>query len=145
MRLFDLWFEYADPSIRIRTFRDIMKGLLGGKTRVCSRTGTCTNMISVDAEGDVVPCGRYHCYPETKYGNLRHESLQSMLSSEKRENMKRQIKDAQEQCRHCRWFSLCNSGCPFLKYAVYGAWKAPYVHCRSRMKLYSHIQEVLSS
>jgi len=144
VRLFDLWFEHADPSIRIRTFKDGIKGQLGGHVNVCSWKGGCLTHISLDPNGNIFPCGRYHCYPETSFGNLNQSSLAEIMESSKTKTIHRLIAEGQKECVGCKWYKICNSGCPFLKYAINGHWGGRYIHCRSRQALFTHIRERIS-
>lgn len=144
IKIFNLWFQHADPTIKIRTFKDGIKGQLGGKVNVCSWKGGCLSHISLDPAGNIFPCGRYHCYPETSFGNLNLNSFAEIMDGEKTCNIHRQIADGQKECSECRWYPICNSGCPFLKYAINGHWGGKFVHCGSRQALFSHIRQQIS-
>lgn len=145
IKMFDLWFDYADPSIKIRTFRDGIKGQLGGKVNICSWKGGCLNHISVDPMGNIFPCGRYHCFPETNFGNLNDFSISEILEGLKTRCIHQAISDGQKECVGCRWYSICHSGCPFLKYAINGHWGGHFVHCHSRQKLFAHIRKRITT
>jgi len=139
IRLFDLWFEHGDPNIKIRTFRDTIKGQLGGKVNICSWKAGCLQHISFDSWGNAFPCARYHCYPDTKTGNIVDQSFLEIMSSEKTKWVHNGIASGQERCKECKWNSICGSGCPFLKYALHGDWNGSYVHCQSRQALFNHV------
>jgi uncharacterized protein len=139
IRMFDLWFNHGDPNIKIRTFRDAIKGQLGGKVNVCSWKAGCLQHISFDPEGNAFPCARYHCYPETKTGNISNQSFSEIMASAKTKWVHEGISLGQQKCQNCEWNSICSSGCPFLKYALHGSWNGPYVHCQSRQALFRHI------
>lgn len=129
---FDLWYNHGDPSIKIRTFRDAIKGLLGGKVNICSWKEGCLQHISFDANGQAFPCARYHCYQETSMGDLNNHTLNTIMQSQKSKWVHDGIAYGQNQCRSCDWNHICGSGCPFLKYALHGKWDAPFIHCKSR-------------
>lgn len=140
IRLFDLWFDYKDPRIKIRTFRDAIKGQMGGRVNICSWKAGCLQHISFDASGSAFPCARYHCYPETKMGNIEQQSFAEIMESATTKVVHEGIAHGQESCKDCKWNSICGSGCPFLKYALHGSWDSPYVHCKSRQALFAHVR-----
>jgi len=141
IRLFDLWFAHGDPDIRVRTFRDAIKSQIGGHVSVCSWKAGCAEHLSFDASGNAFPCSRYHCYPETCMGNIHAMSLQDILHTPTAQWVVQGIQAGQARCDGCKWKKNCGSGCPFLKYALNGAWDSPYVHCRTRQALFEHIRE----
>ncbi|MFH1235999.1 MAG: radical SAM protein [Parcubacteria group bacterium] len=145
VRSFDLWFDHGDPNIRIRTFRETIKGMIGARNGVCSWNGSCLNNISIAQDGRVFPCSRYHSYPEMTYGTLGPNTLEELMTSPSTISTREGIARAQDQCPDCRWFPICHSGCPFLRYAIAGTWDAPYVHCSSRQALFAHIEKRITS
>lgn len=140
IKLFDLWFDYGDPNIKIRTFRDAIKGQIGGKVNVCSWKAGCLQHISFDASGNAFPCARYHCYLETKMGNINKQTFSEIMTTPETQKVHTGIAEGQAKCRGCKWNHMCGSGCPFLKYALYGSWNGPYVHCDSRKALFEHVK-----
>lgn len=141
IKLFDLWFDHADPAIKIRTFKDGIKGQLGGRVNVCSWKGGCLTHVSLDPDGNVFPCGRYHCYPETSFGSLNNLSFSGIMDGAKTRSIHAQIAEGQKECAECCWYPICHSGCPFLKYAVNGHWGGSSIHCQSRKVLFSYIRK----
>lgn len=80
-RLFDFWFNHGDPNIRIRTFKDVIKGLIGGRVNICPWKDGCLQHISFDASGNAFPCARYHCYPETRLGNIHQHTFPGIMET----------------------------------------------------------------
>lgn len=141
IRFFDLWFDHGDPNIRVRTFRDAIKGQLGGRVNVCSWKAGCVQHISFDASGNAFPCARYHSYPETCMGNIGELSFSDIMATPVARWVREGIATGQSQCRNCKWQPICGSGCPFLKYALSGNWEGHYVHCKSRQALFEHVRK----
>ena len=141
IKFFDLWFDHGDPGIQIRTFRDAVKGQMGGHVNICSWKAGCLQHISFDARGNAYPCARYHCYPETRMGNIEEMSFSEIMMTPTTQWVHQGIKSGQDKCKGCEWNPICGSGCPFLKYALHGHWDGPYVHCRSRQALFAHVRE----
>lgn len=141
IHLFNLWFDHGNPNIKIRTFRDTIKGLIGGHVNICSWKAGCLQHISFDASGNAFPCARYHCYPETRFGNINQQAFAEIMESPTTKWVHRGIADGQEKCKGCKWNPICGSGCPFLKYALHGTWNGHYVHCQSRQALFEHVKK----
>jgi len=141
IRFFDLWFDHGDPNIRIRSFRDAIKGQIGGKVNICSWKTGCVQHISFDASGNAYPCARYHCYPETRMGNIREMTFSDIMTTSVAAWVHQGIQTGQDRCRDCQWNAICGSGCPFLKYALHGHWGGTYVHCQSRQALFEHVRK----
>lgn len=139
IRLFDLWFDHGDPNIKIRTFRDVIKGQLGGRVNVCSWKAGCFQHISFDSSGNAFPCARYHCYPETKMGNIMDQSFSEIMMSDRTQWVHEGIITGQQKCTSCKWNPICGAGCPFLKYALHGDWNGSFVHCQPRQTLFRHV------
>lgn len=139
-RFFDLWFDHGDPKIKIRTFRDAIKGQLGGRVNICSWKAGCLQHISFDSQGSAFPCARYHSYPETAMGNINTMTFAEIMGTAKTRWIHEGIASGQSKCGKCQWAGVCGSGCPFLKYALHGTWDGPFVHCQSRQALFRHVR-----
>ncbi len=139
--LFDLWFDYGDPNIRVRTFRDAIKGQIGGHVNLCSWKAGCFQHFSFDSSGNAYPCARYHCYPETVLGNINEQDFVEIIEGTAIKHIHQSIGKGQDKCESCKWYSMCHSGCPFLKYALYGTWEGPYIHCQFRQAFFAHVKE----
>jgi len=140
-RLFDLWLNFEEPKIRIRTFRDAIKGQIGGNVNLCSWKSGCSQHFSFDSLGNAYLCARYHCYPETILGNINKQQFSDIMSSPTIDRIHQSIMDGQDRCMSCEWYQMCHSGCPFLKYALHGTWSAPYVHCQFRQVFFQHVKK----
>jgi len=67
----------------------------------------CDGLISVAANGDVLPCASY----DESVGNLLREDVQTIWRSRRA----RQHRDkflAHPECRECEDFAVCNGACP---------------------------------
>ena len=139
--LFDLWFNHGDPNIRIRTFRDSIKGQIGGHVNLCSWKAGCFQHLSFDSLGNAYPCARYHCYPETILGNINRQDFVEIMEGAAIKRIHQNIEKGQDKCKFCKWYDMCHSGCPFLKYALHGTWEGSYVHCQFRQLFLAHVKK----
>ncbi|MCP3983499.1 MAG: radical SAM protein [bacterium] len=82
-------------------FNSVARGL-GNKG--CS---ACDGLISVAANGDVLPCASY----DESVGNLlRQEATEIWQSAQARRHRNKFL--AHPQCRECEQFQICNGACP---------------------------------
>ena len=82
-------------------FNSVVHGL-GNKG--CS---ACDGLISIGANGDVLPCASY----DDSVGNLLRQDFSEIWQSAKARNY-RDKNLAHPQCRDCDNFSICNGACP---------------------------------
>jgi radical SAM protein with 4Fe4S-binding SPASM domain len=82
-------------------FNSIVHGL-GNKG--CS---ACDGLLSVGANGDVLPCASY----DDSVGNLLAQDFSEIWRSEKA-TMYRQKQSAHDYCQNCEHFAICNGACP---------------------------------
>ena len=139
IRMFDRWWEHDDPTIRIRTFQDILRDELGGTTRVCSWRGNCSWIVSLNESGRVYPCARFHGFNDIALGELGTATLPDILKSPRAIELRQSMARGQEECLDCRWLRVCGGGCPFARYATGGTFSAPYAFCKMRQRLFEHI------
>ena len=143
IRLFDYWFDKDNPDIKIRTFRTMLKSLVGGSPSICSWKSGCLTFISFDIDGNAYLCAKFHVYPETSYGNIMEKSLNDMIENPRVKTMHREIVEAQKSCSDCRWLRGCGGGCSFIKYAFHKKFNAPFEHCGIRSSLFEHIERAV--
>jgi radical SAM protein with 4Fe4S-binding SPASM domain len=99
-RRHDVEFMWYSPT-PMCLFNPIVHGL-GNKG--CS---ACDGLLSVGANGDVIPCASY----DESVGNLLKADVLEVWQSE-RANLFRDKFLAHSQCRSCEYFQICNGACP---------------------------------
>ncbi len=83
---------------------------------------TCLNyLLTIDCHGDVFGCcdafiRRRGTDSEFCLGNIHTKSLQRILSGSKARSLECELRNRKESCRECKYFPLCNGGCPVFKY-----------------------------
>ncbi len=96
----DVEFMWYSPT-PMCLFNPVVAGL-GNKG--CS---ACDGLISVGANGDVIPCASY----DTSVGNLLREDARAVWNST-RARFFRNKQLAHPECRSCDNFHICNGACP---------------------------------
>ena len=62
---FDIWWNNDDPKMDIRSLKNLLYSVIGGRPSNCAFNGNCSNFIAFDADGSVYPCGRLLDLSET--------------------------------------------------------------------------------
>ena len=138
--LFDVWF-YDKPAIKLDPFDDMIASLLTNKAFGCNYSESCqSSFISIGPQGDIYPCGRFDGNGEFYLGNINTDDLTEVLTSERREWLRRRIERV-EECQPCEYRQICNSGCMHNAYMQTGNIDTRDYYCASYKILFSHIQK----
>ena len=118
-RLFDLWFDDIEKGkqISIRDFDNYVMRAAGRLTEICTMRGVCGCYFTVEADGNVYPCD-FYVSPEWKMGNLADKSLFELQGSETAKRFIEESKLHPDECKNCRWYGFCGSGCRRLRNGV---------------------------
>lgn len=112
-KLFDLWYDDWTKGCyhSIRLFEDYVNILLGhldGTT--CATCGQCGSYLVVEGDGSVYPCD-FFVLDRWRMGKLGEHTLKDMLGSQQAKAFIQWGSNKPEECKSCRWRSLCNGGC----------------------------------
>lgn len=141
IQLFDLWLEKDDPSIYIKTFRVLLRFLMGGNAGDCAfEYSKCNQFAAIDEKGDVYVCNRFMKRDIAYLGNILNHNLKDIISSEKAKNLYHQIASIKKECRVCEWLMCCGGGCAFQRWIHTGRFDAGFPECELRKKLFSYIK-----
>lgn len=140
--IFDLWFMNPGENIIVDPCAEILGFfILGNSTLRCPFTSKCAfHFISINPDGDVLPCGGYDDLPEFSYGNIFERSLGEILRSPSRLDLERRGLELPEKCFDCPYFSLCNGGCPLEALSFYGDRKRETSLCGEYREIFEHIE-----
>lgn len=111
-RIFDQWIETDVGSYFIQLFDAVLANMVGAFPGVCIYARRCGHAGVMEANGDVYACDHF-VFPEYKLGNIRTDTLVSMMLSEKQMKFGRDKHDTlPRQCLRCNYVDLCNGECP---------------------------------
>ncbi len=140
-QLFDLWLAKDDTAIHIKTFRVLLRFLLGGNAGDCAfEYNKCNQFAAIDEKGDVYVCNRFMKREIAYLGNILEHNLREIVLSEKAKNLYHQIACVKEECRSCEWLMCCGGGCAFQRWVHTGRFDAGFPECELRKKLFSYIK-----
>lgn len=109
--VFDHLVTLDDPDIHIRTIEGFIKNLLGGNSGLCSQTGNCTNLITIDHNGDIYPCDRF-IEPQFYFGNIMQTPLDELWDeSDGAIRFRKLVSNQRIKCNSCSYAPVCRGGC----------------------------------
>lgn len=113
-RLFDLWmddFSGLEPGTSVRLFESLFYTYIGHPSPECTLLDECGTYVVVEHTGDVYSCD-FFVHPAWHLGNVEDANLLEMLNGEKQCLFGRKKANLPDECKRCRWLSLCKGGCP---------------------------------
>ncbi|MEI8704691.1 darobactin maturation radical SAM/SPASM protein DarE [Pseudoalteromonas sp. B62] len=115
-RIYSVWHEGYQDKVRIRMFENFI-AVLSDSTKslsACYWAGNCSQeIITIEPNGDVSPCDKYVGDSGSIYGSLLKSDLASLLenSLHNQTSVEEEV-EANVRMNQCKWFSICNGGCP---------------------------------
>ncbi|MFW6189348.1 MAG: anaerobic sulfatase maturase [Planctomycetota bacterium] len=140
--VFDAWVENDDPSYYIRRVDNWLHQFFGLPPECCEYREDCSNLITIEWNGDVYPCD-FFVEPRYRMGNVLEDTLEHMLKGP----VFREFVDAAEQvpdmCGDCRWLEVCHAGC-FRHRQKLGiaSQQKPYL-CEAKKRIFDHVFSTL--
>ena len=142
--LFDIWVQDPKGDIEVRLLANVVEMIIGGPPTLCSHSANCEHYVSVEANGDVYPCGRFSNVAEMKLGNVRESSLAQMLARPEHDLFNEMNLAARTDCSLCEWFACCNADCAAHRYDVEAGPHRSYF-CESHRSLFEHVAEYVEA
>lgn len=120
IEIFEAWKILNNPSIKVRIIDNFLQGLLGGKIEVCTFARNCGHHLLVEINGDVFICGRNANDEKFHIGNITHEKISNIITSQIFQEMVERMRSISETCKKCKWLNLCKGGCNYYKMLLGG-------------------------
>lgn len=149
--LFDYWKHLPNkdrPTIKIiddiiASFR-FEAGLTDSCSPVlCEFAGKCGNALAILPNGDVFPCECLINLPRFKLGNMKYDSLQSIIDSKAFSNFTETFNKISDKCYSCDWFKICGGGCFHRRLPECNGGKGRDYFCSGRKALFKYINNEL--
>jgi uncharacterized protein len=110
--LYDEWVKQDVGEVFVQLFDATLANWVGAAPGICSMSGKCGHAAVMEFNGDVYSCDHF-VYPEYRLGNIRQQTLTSLMYSEKQRAFGRIKTDTlPRQCKECRFQFACNGECP---------------------------------
>ena len=138
--LYDEWVKQDVGEIFVQTFDATLANWVGEVPGVCSLSAMCGHAAAMEFNGDVYSCDHF-VFPEFRLGNIRQQSLTSLMYGERQKAFSRMKHDAlPRQCRECRYLFACHGECPKNRFATdsYGNPGLNYL-CQGYHRFFEHV------
>lgn len=146
IEMFDLAFFQPEPRFTdaTPTLHYAMAVMLGCSSGFCVLSEKCADeYISIEPTGRVHVCDRFAGNADLAFGNIATQGLAEILDSPQRQMFLRRQETIQEICGDCRWFSVCNGGCPHEAYARHGTILSRDPNCLAYQRIFDHIADTI--
>lgn len=127
--LYDEWVKQDVGEIFVQTFDATLANWAGVAPGICSLSAMCGHAAVMEFNGDVYACDHF-VFPEFRLGNIRQQSLTSMLYGERQRTFGRMKQGAlPRQCRECQFLFACHGECPKNRFTAdrYGEYGLNYL------------------
>ncbi len=110
--LFDAWYldAKAGRSPYNRYFENLLMIMDGQVPESCSMRGVCGKQWVIEADGSTYPCD-FYALDQWLLGNVKEDAFEDMDRRREELGFIRWSQQLHEDCRNCRWLSLCRGGC----------------------------------
>ena len=139
--LYDEWVKEDVGLLFVQTFDATLANWAGVAPGVCSLSSMCGHAAVMEHNGDVYSCDHF-VSPAYKLGNIRQQSLTSMMYGERQREFGRQKEGSlPRQCRECRFLFACHGECPKNRFDTdaYGEQGLNYL-CRGYYQFFEHVE-----
>ena len=140
IRMFNEWVRQDVGKYYVQLFDATLACMVGEQPGVCLYAETCGHALAMEHNGDVYACDHF-VYPEYFRGNILHNSLVGItLSNEQIRFGNDKRNSLPQQCRSCKYFTLCNGECPKNRIATTsdGEYGLNYL-CHGLKKYFEHV------
>ena len=137
-RVFDRWLSCRDVGrVHIQLFDETARVWRGGKPSLCWMQETCGRALIVEKDGSVYSCDHF-VDPQHRLGDIRETDLGGLAASPAQLAFGQSKHDALcDECRACRWLSVCGGGCPKDRIATDGG-QPKYLLCEGLKMFFEH-------
>jgi len=144
IRFFEAWVAHDDPGYYNRHVDNWLHLYLGLPPESCEYRPDCSNLVTVEWNGDVYPCD-FFVQERYRMGNVLEDTLEHMLQGRPFRDFVKLAEQAPAMCGDCRWMWACNGGCwrQRGKLGLDGQAK-PYM-CEANQRIFEHVFDKLDS
>ncbi len=139
--LYDEWVKEDVGEVFVQTFDATLANWAGVTPGVCSLSAMCGHASAMEFNGDLYACDHF-VFPEYKLGNIKLQSLTSMMYGEKQRRFgERKIGALPRQCKECRFLFACHGECPKNRFVTdrYGEPGLNYL-CPGYYQFFQHVE-----
>jgi len=138
-----LWF-LSKTEIVVDPLMEVLEAfILGNSLAKCPFTSKCAiHFISVNPDGDVIPCGGFEEFHLT-YGNIFTDEWQDIMNSTNRREALKRVLFCPVTCKGCEWLYVCGGGCRLASLSYSGSMFERSPLCGELKKIFSFVSNML--
>jgi len=130
-KIFPVWWKHHERYHGVEPFYSLKRNLVDGdRALTCGDSGQCARThINLAPDGRLSHCGRSSDYGLLDYGSILDRSFLEVLHDPQREALlERNHTLSENECKGCRFWSICHGGCPLDAWAETGTFlhKTPW-------------------
>ncbi|MDC9605042.1 darobactin maturation radical SAM/SPASM protein DarE [Xenorhabdus griffiniae] len=115
-KVFRIWWGNYRDKINIRLFDGFINSIKYSQKKIsdCYWAGNCSQeIITLEPNGTISACDKYVGAKGNNYGSIIDNDLGYLLkNSNTNKNHLIEEKESYEKMHQCKWFFICNGGCP---------------------------------
>lgn len=137
--LFDLWYSdvIRGNTVSIRYFDNLVGMFMGYQPEACDMNGHCSCQFVIEADGGTYPCD-FYVIDQWYLGNIKDHSLEQLLASERAKQFIEMSTHVNDECRQCKWGTLCRGGCRRLREPFIDGKPSLNYLCQSYMEFFDY-------
>jgi uncharacterized protein len=143
-QIFDIWFKYDNPDIKIRFLEQIIIAILGGRPTLCKLSGLCDNYITLEHNGVVGPCDNLFDLKKSGFGNLFSKNLEEILNSSERISFRDKLNAQKGICIKCNDYQICKGGCSRYSLTHKTQLNVPNYFCADYREIIRHVRHQIN-
>lgn len=145
VRLFDHWWN-TKSTIRIREFDNIVRMLLGGRSRVESIGLEPVDIVVVETNGEIelVDSLKGTFEGATRLGfDVEQHAFDEVVAHNMVEFRRLGVDALAPACQACRWVPVCGGGYMPNRYSEANGFRNPSIYCHDLQRILSHVRTTL--
>jgi uncharacterized protein len=116
--VFDEWIRCDVGRLEMQLVAEMSLVWSGGTASLCWMAPTCGRVLILEQDGSVYSCDHF-VTREHRLGDIAATSLGELVEAPAQRRFGDKKRDQlPEQCRACKWLTICNGGCPKDRFAV---------------------------
>jgi uncharacterized protein len=141
--IFDQWFEKSDSTFSIRTFKNIIRLILGSERSTENIGGRKGRVVVIETDGGIEPVSALKACGEgfTKAGlNVLNSAIDDVYDAPLFKEYLAGPECLSQECASCPIVTVCGGGYLPHRYKSENGFDNPSIFCRDLTKLIRHIQ-----
>jgi len=144
IEFFEAWVGNDDPAYYNRHIDNWLHLYFGLPPESCEYRPDCSNLLTVEWNGDVYPCD-FFVEERFRLGNVLEDTLEHMLQSRPFREFVSRAEQVPEMCGGCEWLWACNGGCYRQRGKLgIGPEERPYM-CEANRRIFAHVFDRLDA